>query len=342
MSDIRIRLTARQHADLHRHLFPGDGMEAVAVVLCGRAASLTSEILLFHKIEPVPYTACTRRKDRIDWRPTVVEPFFREAAENDLAIVKVHSHPSGYRDFSHTDDDSDVNLFESVYGWVDSDRPHASAIMLPDGRIRARAVLVGGAFAPVRHVEVVGDDVVFWSDGPKSAIPAFVERHAQLFGSGTTTLLRRLRVAVVGCSGTGSPVVEQLVRLGVGELVLVDPDHVEERNLNRILGATTEDARQGRLKVDVIGRHIARVGLGTKVHEFPTPLQDRAAMRAVAASDLVIGCMDSLTGRHLLSRLARYYLLPYVDVGVKLEALDDGTINQVAGSIHYLHSPWKK
>lgn len=336
MSDTRIRLTARQHADLRRHLFPGDGMEAVAVALCGRAASLASEILLFHRIELVPYGTCTRSRDRIDWPPTVVERFFREAAEHDLAIVKVHSHPSGYGGFSRTDDDSDFNLFESVYGWVDGDRPHASAIMLPDGRMRARAVLAGGAFAPVRHVEVVGDDVVFWSDEPESTIPAFVERHAQLFGSGTTALLGRLRVAVVGCSGTGSPVIEQLVRLGVGELVLVDPDHVEERNLNRILGATMEDANQGRLKVDVIGRHIAGIGFGTRVHKFATALQDGAAMRAVAATDLVIGCMDSLSGRHMLSRLARYYLLPYVDVGVKLEALDDGTINQVAGSIHYL------
>ena len=130
--------------------------------------------------------------------------------------------------------------------------------------------------------------------------------------------------------------VEQLVRLGVGGLVLVDPDHVEERNLNRILGATAEDASQRRLKVDVLERHIDRIGLGTRVHKFAATLQDRAAMRAVAASDLVIGCMDGLSGRHVLSRLARYYLLPYIDVGVKLEALKDGTINQVAGSVHYL------
>ena len=135
---------------------------------------------------------------------------------------------------------------------------------------------------------------------------------------------------------TGSPVIEQLVRLGVGELVLVDPKCVEERNLNRILGTTAEDARQGRLKVDVIERHIDRIGLGTQVHKFAATLKSRAAMRAVAASDLVIGCMDSFSGRHMLSRLARYYLLPYIDVGVKLEALKDGTINQVAGSVHYL------
>ena len=336
MSDIRLRLTGQQYSDLRQHLFPGDGKEAVAVALCGRTASLGSEILLIHRLHRVPYEACKRSRDRIDWPPTLVERFFREAAENDLAIVKVHSHPGGYDGFSSTDDDSDINLFESVYGWVDGDRPHASAIMLPDGRIRARAVLVGGAFAPVRHVQVVGNDVLFWSDQPEMAAPGFAERHAQLFGSGTTTLLGRLRIAVVGCSGTGSPVIEQLVRLGVGELVLVDPKCVEERNLNRILGTTAEDARQGRLKVDVIERHIDRIGLGTQVHKFAATLKSRAAMRAVAASDLVIGCMDSFSGRHMLSRLARYYLLPYIDVGVKLEALKDGTINQIAGSVHYL------
>ena len=336
MSEVRIRLTDQQYGDLHQHLFPGDGREAVAVALCGRTRGLGSEVVLFHRIEFVPYDTCERSRDRVHWSPTIVEPFFREAAENDLAIVKVHSHPSGCERFSGIDDDSDRHLFESVYGWVDGDRPHASAIMLPDGRIRARSVLVGGAFGQVRHVQIVGDDVVFWSDQPESEIPGFAERHAQLFGPGTTTLLRRLRIAVVGCSGTGSPVIEQLVRLGVGELVLVDPDHVEERNLNRILGATAEDAAHERLKVDVIKQHIDRVGLCTRVHKFATNLQDHEALRAVAASDLVIGCMDGLSGRHLLARLARYYILPYIDVGVKLEALKDGTINQVAGSVHYL------
>jgi len=172
-----------------------------------------------------------------------------------------------------------------------------------------------------------------WQEGQ---VRDSVRHHIQLFGPGTTTLLGRLRIAVVGCSGTGSPVIEQLVRLGVGELVLVDPDHVEERNLNRMLGATMEDARERRLKVDVLKGQIERIGLGTRVHTFPCSLADCTAIRAVSASDLVIGCMDGLSGRHLLSRIAQYYLLPYVDVGVKLEALQDGTINQVAGTIHYL------
>lgn len=335
MSDIRLRLTAQQHAALRDHLFPGDGKEAVAVALCGRTAALGSEVLLVHKLELIPHEACARAPDRVGWPPTLVEKFFHEAAAKNLGILKVHSHPAGYDRFSRTDDDSDRNLFESVYGWVDDDRPHASAFMLPDGRMRARAVLLGGGFAPARHVEVVGDDILVWPSQDQAAVPAYAERHAQLFGAATTRLLGRLRIAVVGCSGTGSPVIEQLVRLGVGELVLVDPDHVEERNLNRILGATMEDAHERRLKVDVLRRHIERIALGTRVHTFPCSLADRTALRAVAASDLVIGCMDGLSGRHMLSRVTRYYLLPYVDVGVKLEALNNGTINQVAGAVHY-------
>ena len=336
MKDVRLRLTGQQYTDLRRHLFPGDGKEAVAVALCGRAAALESETLLAHRLHLVPYESCRRHPDRVTWPPTVVEQFFREAADKDMAILKVHSHPDGYAGFSKTDDGSDRRLFESVYGWVDGDRPHASAIMLPDGRIRARAVFVDGTFTPFRHVQAVGNDILFWFDSLHLEVPAFAERHAQLFGPGTTALLGRLRIAVVGCSGTGSPVIEQLARLGVGELVLVDPDHVEERNLNRILGATSEDASQARLKVDVVGQHIDRIGLGTQVRKYAASLEDHAAMQAVAASDLVIGCMDGFSGRHVLSRLARYYLLPYIDVGVKLEALEDGTINQVAGSVHYL------
>lgn len=77
--------------------------------------------------------------------------------------------------------------------------------------------------------------------------------------------MRQLRVAVVGCSGTGSIVVEQLARLGVGHLILVDPDVVEYKNLNRILNSTNEDAALRRSKVEVMARAIARMGLGTTV-----------------------------------------------------------------------------
>jgi len=74
-----------------------------------------------------------------------------------------------------------------------------------------------------------------------------------------------LSVGVVGCSGTGSPVIEQLVRLGVKRLILIDPDIVEAKNLNRIINSTVDDVENKKSKVLAIADAVQRIGLGTKV-----------------------------------------------------------------------------
>jgi len=153
-----------------------------------------------------------------------------KAARQGLAVVKIHSHPGGGEAFSWWDDTADRTLFASIYGWIENEQPHASAIMLPDRRIVGRTVRPEGTFEPLSMVAIAGDDLHFWRPRESTpAVPKFARRHAQAFGAGTTAQLRELAVAVIGCSGTGSPVVEQLARLGVGKLVLVDPDHVEKK-----------------------------------------------------------------------------------------------------------------
>jgi molybdopterin/thiamine biosynthesis adenylyltransferase len=83
------------------------------------------------------------------------------------------------------------------------------------------------------------------------------------------------------------------VRLGVGRTVLIDPDRVEHRNLNRINMATAADADEGGLKVHMLAEAIGRIGLGTRVVPLALDLEDPRAIRAVAASDMLIGCVDS-------------------------------------------------
>ena len=95
-------------------------------------------------------------------------------------------------------------------------------------------------------------------------LPDFVASQLQAFDEGTIERLRRLSFAVIGASGTGSPIVEQLMRLGAGVIVIVDDDHMEGRNVNRILNSTMRDVRDKRLKVDVLGDAVERTGLGTR------------------------------------------------------------------------------
>jgi len=262
VTDIKIRLTGPQYARLRSHLFPGDGLEAVALGLCGRGFGADTELLLLlQQLIPVAHDQCDRSPTSVTWPAIQLEPLLRQAARDGLAVLKVHSHPNEFTAFSSLDDASDKLIFESVFGWIDSNRAHASAILLPDGSMVGRAVLPGGRFLPVSMITVAGDDLQFWPSGGFDEAPAFAERHVQAFGPGTMSILGRLTIAVVGCSGTGSLVIEQLARLGVGTLILVDPDFVEERNLNRIVFATMDDARARRLKVDVAARGVQGIGL---------------------------------------------------------------------------------
>ena len=334
---IKLRLAQKDHAVLKAHLLPGDGLEAVAVALCGRRRGEANHCLAIRSIEPIPYDECkVRTAERVTWSTRRLIPLLEIAAKRDLAILKIHSHPTGYTDFSSVDDESDEDLFNSVFGWTDSQFPHASAVMLPDGRMFGRAILRDGSFKPLDSILVPGDDIHFWLPAHTARVPSFAQRHAQLFGAGTTQRLREMSVAVVGCSGTGSPVIEQLARLGVGRLVLVDPDRVEEKNLNRILNATREDAYLHKPKVEVMARAIARMGFATEVEIIADDLGTPHAVKAVAECDAVFGCMDGVEGRHILNRLAAHYLLPYFDIGVKLEADGKGGIDECCGAVHYV------
>jgi ThiF family len=57
---------------------------------------------------------------------------------------------------------------------------------------------------------------------------------------------------------------------------------------------------------------------------------------ALAECDVIFGCMDTVEGRHVLNRLCTFYLIPYFDVGVKLDADGRGGIDSISGAVHYL------
>lgn len=338
-----LSLTAAQHERLKRHLFPGDGLEAVAVALCGRREGDRRHRLLVREIHPIPYEMCSvRSRAQVRWPTDAIVDLLEEASKKRLSVVKIHSHPSGYHRFSDLDDESDRPLFPAVRGWVEHAIPHGSAVMLPDGEMFGRVMAPNEPdFRPLDIINVVGPDLHYWyADAANAQLPSFVASHAQAFGAGTTERLRRLTVVVVGCSGTGSPVIEQLVRLGVGTIILVDDDRIKDRNVNRIINSTMQDAREQKLKVDAIGEAINRIGLGTRVIRMTANLWTPAVVRIVAQADLLIGCMDTIDGRYLLNRLATYYTLPYFDLGIRLDAVpegkDKGRIREICGSVHYL------
>jgi hypothetical protein len=146
-----------------------------------------------------------------------------------LAVVKIHSHPTGVDAFSSADDVSDEDLFPSVHEWIGGSAPLASVAMLHSGRMFGRLIGETGDFSPLSRIAVVGDDIRMYSHTSDRRLTAdcilhSARREAPLFGAEMTGDLGRFSVAVVGCSGLGSIVAELLARHGFGRIILIDPE----------------------------------------------------------------------------------------------------------------------
>jgi hypothetical protein len=317
-------------------------LEAVAFLACGRAAGGDRHRLVVRHVHLIPHDHCRRERDHITWQADDIESLLDQAEVENLSLIKIHSHPQGFSRFSAVDDASDRELLPTIRSWIEADIPHGSAIMLPDGRLFGRFLWHESEFQEFRLINVVGPTLRFWWAGEDRARGALGMGAAQdqAFGEGTTRQLQRLRIAVVGASGTGSPIIEQLARLGVGHLVLVDGDRVEHRNLNRITFATTDDAETQREKVMAAAADVERKGLGTVITPIGAPIETPSAIRAVSQCDILFGCVDTVGGRFVMNLLASHYLLPYFDLGILLDAEQTGDqrgrIKDILGTVHYV------
>jgi tRNA threonylcarbamoyladenosine dehydratase len=94
----------------------------------------------------------------------------------------------------------------------------------------------------------------------------------RLYGVPGAAAVRAAHVAVVGIGGVGSWAAEALARSGVGELTLIDLDHIAESNINRQIHALASTL--GQAKVQAMAMRIAQINPTCKVHgveEFVEP-----------------------------------------------------------------------
>jgi molybdopterin/thiamine biosynthesis adenylyltransferase len=150
------------------------------------------------------------------------------------------------------------------------------------------------------------------------------DRHSRqsFLGADSEQILRDLTVGVVGLGGGGSHIVQQLAHIGVGALVIADPDHVEDSNLNRLVGATANDVKEATLKTLVA----ERLALAINPHMRIVPVSDRwqEGHMELRGCAFIFGCVDSWSEREQLERFARRFLVPYIDIGMDVHDLGDG------------------
>ena len=160
------------------------------------------------------------------------------------------------------------------------------------------------------------------------------DRNVRAFGGGIQQILANLKIAVVGCGGTGSAVVEQLARLGVRHFHLFDPDTLSASNVTRVYGSSLTDI--GKPKVDVSAAQVNRIAPEAKVIPLQTSITLAKSARLLLEADVIFGCTDDNAGRLVLSRISSYLLTPVIDCGVLLSSDVAGELNGINGRVTVL------
>ena len=264
------------------------------------------------------------------------------AETHPLAVAVMHSHPQGCAPRpSWVDDDMDRYYADYFSGFAPK-RPYLSLIfseingeLAVSGRVHWEGCWLEVDRVVAERTPLVTSTTRFDQNAPTSSV-ARTERLSAAFGTQATDRLRRATVAVIGAGGTGSAAIEILARAGVGRLILVDPDHLEESNLERVHGSRPEHAAQRTPKVLIAREHVREIDEQIEACAFIGSLPQSEVVDAVLTADVALGCTDQQHSRLALSDLAVRYLLPSIDCGVLLEGREGIVTGQTAQFVRFL------
>ena len=120
------------------------------------------------------------------------------------------------------------------------------------------------------------------------------------------------RVAIVGCGALGSQQAAALVRAGVGELLLIDRDYVEESNLQRQCLFDERDAADSLPKAVAAPTHLKTANSRVNVRGIVADINSGNASEMLSGIDLLLDGTDNFETRYLLNDLSRARGFPWI------------------------------
>lgn len=314
------------------HLFSDRIKERAAYALCRISKSSDENRLLVTEIIPVAENLI---EDSSEIHMKIKSISFlramKKANETKQSFVFIHSHPDGYANHSVQDDKEEQSLFKTAYNRIRTNSVHASIVLSSPEKPVGRVYLEDGTIQPITMIRVIGERFRFFtSDNEPSNSLNFFDRQIRAFGIDIQNLLQKLHIAIVGVGGTGSAIAEELIRLGVGNLTVIDGETFEKTNINRVYGSRISD--DGIEKVEITKRLASEIGLGTSINTINQPISFQSVVNKLKNADIIFGCTDDQWGRSILTRLAVYYGIPVFDMGVRIDS-NDNIIKSVEGRV---------
>jgi hypothetical protein len=275
------------------------------------------------------------------------------AAERDLGLAFLHSHPGGegWQGMSRDDHAAESG--------------HAGAAQRITGHPLVGLTLTGGdrtysARRWHRHagtstrtnwtpehastVRVIGEHIKVSYNGSLIPTPPPSRRSlrtVQSWGQAAHDDLIRLRIGIIGGGSVAQLVAESLARTGFVHIDILDYDLIEEHNLDRLLHATQADI--GKAKVPVLVEQLRRhvVTPGAVVHGFDDSVVEPEGWKRALDCDVLFSCVDRPWPRYALNVAAYAHLIPVIDGGVAVDVRTLGDLDAAVRQVRLIGAEWR-
>jgi molybdopterin/thiamine biosynthesis adenylyltransferase len=344
---MKLRITERDYEQMQRTLassfWPGRQPETGCILLVALNDHKRNPSLLVSSVlEPQAGDFVRQERQALSFGSHYLRRALLAVRERKLAgFLTVHTHPSATNEvgFSLYDDACDPELMGNLYD-LQPDGIFGSAVVGASS-IAARVWQTGEGFSSLAKMVVIGEQIQILPltgvAGVRLPQPnAIFDRALPLTGAGALSFLSAMRIGVVGDSGTGSLMIELLLRAGAGEIVIFEFDKADKTNLNRVLHMRLSDVEMHRLKSERTAEVIAESGLPTRVTIVEGgDIRNGVVADELRGCDVLFGCVDRDWPRLILCEVAYQYLIPFIDLGTEI-GLSETEVQSLDTRVSYI------
>jgi hypothetical protein len=149
-------------------------------------------------------------------------------------------------------------------------------------------------------------------------------------GENSQFLLSKVRIGIIGVGGGGSHIIQQLSHIGILNYSVFEFDKTDKTNLNRLIGAGLEDAKESKAKTDIALEMIQKLNPNADIRVFGKWQENP---EEIQKCDIVVGGVDSFLGRRDLEAECRRFMVPYIDLGMDVHNDYEGEPPSMSGQV---------
>lgn len=317
-----LRIDGPLFEKVRAHIEDDSRGEEAGFLICSESAGDGRVALLARDWIPIPEWAVERGDGLHDsvlaWSAEFSSRVIERALEPGAGAVLVHSHGTFPAKFSGDDVRREPGLLAPMSRLLEP--LHAGTVVVGGGAVVGSFWQDGERAGELGRLVVIADTITT-TYPPGAAPPARarkrLDRQNVAIGPHSDAALAAATVAVIGISGGGSHVVQQLAHQGVGRIIAVDDDIVDESNLGRVVGAVENDIGRTH-KTDLAERVAKSIDASIEIVKVPDRFPTPRSIAALKQADIVVACVDRFDVRADINTFCRRHLLPLVDIGISL------------------------